>query len=32
MAVPETGSDDEALAVDHGRAVWDFDLYNRSDR
>src|SRR6185312_3552280 len=26
MAVPETGSHDEALAVDYGCAAWDFDL------
>ena len=32
MAVPETGSHDESLAVDYGRTAWDFDLCNRSDR
>ena len=31
VAVPETGSHDEAFAVDYGRAAWDFDLCNRSN-
>jgi len=32
VAVPETGSHNETLAVDHGCPAWDFDLCNRSDR
>ena len=31
MAVPETCSHDEALAVDNGRTAWDFDLCSRSN-
>ena len=32
MAVPETGSHNESLAVDYSRTAWDFDLCNRSNR
>ena len=32
VAVPETGSHDEALTVDCGRTLWDFNLCNRSNR
>jgi hypothetical protein len=32
VAVPETGSHDQALTVDYRHTGWDFDLSARSNR